>query len=26
LPNISAGTFQIPSLEKMVPILQTNFE
>lgn len=26
LPNISAGTFQIPSIEKTVPILHTNFE
>ena len=26
LPNILAGTFQIPSLEEMISILQTNFE
>ena len=26
LPNILAGTFQIPSLEAMISILQTNFD
>jgi hypothetical protein len=26
LPNILAGTFQIPSLEEMISILQTNFD
>jgi RNA processing factor Prp31 len=26
MPQILAGTFQIPSLEEMVSILQTNFE